>query len=76
MLYEVCWYSWRALSRYAVNSRIAAPSSTLFLFSFEMNFLGNISFKQEEGSNLNLMISEIIRCKKSNMEEDLEASEE
>jgi len=76
MLYKVGWYSWRVLSHYAVNSRITAPSSTLFLFSLEMSVLGNISFKQEERNNLNLTKLEVIRCTKSNMEDDLEAGEE
>lgn len=41
-----------------------------------MSFLGNISFKQEEGSNLKLMKLEVIRCTKCNMEDNLEAGEE
>lgn len=59
-----------------MDSKISAPSSTLFLFSLEMSFLGNISFKQEEGSNLKLMKLEVIRCTKCNMEDNLEAGEE
>lgn len=59
-----------------MNSRITAPSSTLFLFSLEMSVLGNISFKQEEKNDLNLMKLEVIRCTKSNMEDDLEPGEE
>lgn len=65
----------RVLSHCAVNSRVTAPSSTLLLFSLETSFSGNISFKQEKGSNLNLKKLEVIRCTKSNTEEDLEAGE-